>query len=685
MKKPLFLLASLLLLQSVASPLSAALPWDNGKLKVSDNQRYLVHENGEPFFWLGETAWLLTSRLQREEIDFFLKDRAAKGFNVIQVSIFHYWPQFNVYGECATPYGYDFRKINQEGRYGYWDHVDYAIDKAAEKGMYVAIVCCWGSEIVKNGHMSVDDAKKYGTFLGNRYKDRPNIIWLIGGDVAPDRNPGDMDVWNALATSIKAADKNHLMSYHPVGRTLSARWFHNADWLDFNMFQSGHRRYGQNFGQTVGYGIEQGTEEDNWRYVDEAYAYEPAKPVIDGEPSYEGIPQGLRSGDEPYWQPSDIRRYAYWSVFAGSFGHTYGDNAVMQFYIPSIIPSFFPLLPWYEAIKEPASGQMQYLKKLMTAFPFTTGRPAQELLKDNNGTRYDRLAATRGDDYAMVYDYTGIPITIDLSQLPGKMKKLFWYNPETGSTAYIGQADGVQTFQPEGIYGQIHDMVLVAYDASKIYLEKNEVVAAAVSKANTASSTAQSDINNAKKAGEWAASLKLEDKEKEARVAAAIATHLNAVRDYHNAHANDIPDGAINPVTGNKLSGIERQVLADSGIPASVRQNLLDALYADLSPEQVEAILDKYTVGKVEFTMNGYRSIVPNLTAEDEEYLYTNLKEARLKAIDYKNMKEISQIFEIYKTKNEQYFTNSGRDWKTMYKAYTDKIKAEKAAKASSK
>ncbi len=126
-------------------------------------------------------------------------------------------------------------------------------------------------------------------------------------------------------------------------------------------------------------------------------------------------------------------------------------------------------------------------------------------------------------------------------------------------------------------------------------------------------------------------------------------------------------------------------MLADSGIPASVRQNLLDALYADLSPEQVEAILDKYTVGKVEFTMNGYRSIVPNLTAEDEEYLYTNLKEARLKAIDYKNMKEISQIFEIYKTKNEQYFTNSGRDWKTMYKAYTDKIKAEKAAKASSK
>lgn len=55
-----------------------------------------------------------------------------------------------------------------------------------------------------------------------------------------------------------------------------------------------------------------------------------------------------------------------------------------------------------------------------------------------------------------------------------------------------------------------------------------------------------------------------------------------------------------------------------------------------------------------------------------------NLKEARLMAIDYKNMKEISAIFEIFKTKNEQYFTNSGRDWRTMYREYVQKMKSKK-------
>ena len=668
---------------AAVQPVNAAdKPWDNGKLQVSDNGRFLVHENGEPFFWLGETAWLLTSRLQREEIDFYLKDRAKKGYNVIQCSIFHYWPQFNVYGECATPNGYDFRKIDQPGRYTYWDHVDYAVDQMARYGMYMAIVCCWGSEIVKGGHMTADEARKYGTFLGNRYKDKPNIIWVIGGDVSPDRAPGHREIWEALATSIKAVDKNHLMTYHTDGRHSSAEQIHEASWLDFDTFQSGHRRYGQNFGQTEDYPIEHGTEEDNWQYVERAYRQTPAKPVLDAEPSYEGIPHGLRSGDEPYWQPCDIRRYAYWSVFAGSCGHTYGDNAVMQFYIPSIVPSFFPLLPWYEAVKEPASGQMIYLKQLMTAFPFTQGGPAQEVIQGEVGEKYERLLATKGPDYLMVYDYSGRELSVDLSAVEGKPKKLFWFRPEDGSVRFVGLFDGVCRFKPEGQHTPGNDWVLVAYDSQKNYLETATGLSG-VAEAKAAASQAVSDQANQTKAAGWVASLNLGDAGKEARVTAVIATHLNAVRDYHNQHAGDIPDGAIDPRTGRKLSGIERQVLADSSIPGSVRQALLDGLNADLTPEQVEAILDKYTVGKVEFTMKAYREIVPDMTPEDEAFLYQNLKEARLRAVDFKNMKEISQIFEIYKTINENHFTETGRDWHTMYKEYTNRLKAEKAAKAA--
>ncbi len=186
------------------------------------------------------------------------------------------------------------------------------------------------------------------------------------------------------------------------------------------------------------------------------------------------------------------------------------------------------------------------------------------------------------------------------------------------------------------------------------------------------------DEGSLKKATEWVNNLQLNDPAKEMRVIQVITKHLVAIRDWHNEHSNMIPDGAINPQTGKKLSALERQVIADSSQPKSIRQELLDGLNADLTPEQVEQVLDFYTVGKVAFTMKAYKEIVPNMSAEDETFVMNNLKEARLMAIDYKNMKEISAIFEIYKTKNEQYFTNSGRDWRTMYRAYVQQLKTKK-------
>ena len=188
------------------------------------------------------------------------------------------------------------------------------------------------------------------------------------------------------------------------------------------------------------------------------------------------------------------------------------------------------------------------------------------------------------------------------------------------------------------------------------------------------------DEGSMKKATGWVGSLQLNDKAKEERVTRVIATHLAAIRDWHNNHGNMIPDGAINPQTGKKLSALDRMVIADSAQPSSIRQALLDGLNADLTPEQVEQVLDLYTVGKVAFTMKAYKEVVPNMTAEDEAVLMKNLKEARLMAVDYKNMKAISAIFEIFKTKNEQYFTNSGRDWRTMYSAYVKQLNAKKAA-----
>jgi len=189
----------------------------------------------------------------------------------------------------------------------------------------------------------------------------------------------------------------------------------------------------------------------------------------------------------------------------------------------------------------------------------------------------------------------------------------------------------------------------------------------------------KSDIEQQKKAQEWVASLKIQDQAKEDRLQTVISTHLKAVRDWHNSHPfTDIPAG-INPTTGNKLSELDRQMIADSAMPAEVHQQLMVGLRKDLTGPQVSMILDKYTVGKVAFTTKGYEAIVPNLTVKEREIIKQNLEQAREQAVDYKSMKQISAIFEIYKTKIEQYFNANGRNWHQLFKTYVDGVKAKKS------
>lgn len=191
---------------------------------------------------------------------------------------------------------------------------------------------------------------------------------------------------------------------------------------------------------------------------------------------------------------------------------------------------------------------------------------------------------------------------------------------------------------------------------------------------------ASAEAELGKKASEWVTALQLNDHAKAEKVKKAIATHLTHVRDWHNSHPYTLIPEGINPTTGGKLSEMDRQIIICSTKPKSVHDDLMNTLRKELDSTQVEAILDKYTIGKVAFTLNGYKAIVPGLTPKEETEILKNLKQAREQAIDYKNMREISAIFEIYKTKCEQYLNNNGRNWRQMYKAYTDKIKAQKEA-----
>ena len=185
-----------LLSAAAQSKSSVYKPWSHGQLKVSKENRYLMNADGTPFFWLGDTGWLLPEKLNRDEAAYYLEHCRQAGFNVVQVQTINGVPAMNFYGQYSMIDGFNFKNIDRKGVYGYWDHMDYIIQKAEQNGIYIAMVCIWGG-LVRSGKMNVEEAKAYGRFLGERYKDAPNIIWVIGGDTYADRNT---EIWEALAT-----------------------------------------------------------------------------------------------------------------------------------------------------------------------------------------------------------------------------------------------------------------------------------------------------------------------------------------------------------------------------------------------------------------------------------------------------------------------------------------------------
>ena len=438
-------------------------PWEHGRLAVSENKRYLV--NGDkPFFWLGDTAWLLFENLTVEESRRYLINRRDKGFNVIQATLVHTMPKDDVNEPYVTGVQRaltdgNFARPNLDG--GFWQNVDAMVEIAAELGMYMALLPSWGS-MVKTGRLNEGNVEGYGRFLAERYGKYENIIWLLGGDV---RGSDGYDVFMKLADTIKGICPDKLMGFHPFGRTASSLWFDEAYWLDFGMFQSGHRRYDQvELGAWDDNSASEGVfGEDNWRYVRRDYSSPNKRPTLDGEPSYEQIPQGLHDPSEPYWQDHDARRYAWWSVLEGACGHTFGHNAIMQFCNPeSGKRSYGATSYWFDAMHDPGAGQMGHMANFMRGLDYTNGKSADGLIAGGQKKQYERVSAFAGDDFIVFYSYTGGEFAVDISGKNWKSADAWWFDPAQGVYSYVGSfAAGQQSFIPPKKLRDWNDWVLL--------------------------------------------------------------------------------------------------------------------------------------------------------------------------------------------------------------------------------
>ena len=450
----------------ITNLLIGQVPWDNGKLVVSENGKFLQHENGVPFFWQGETAWLLFQRLNREQIVQYFENRKSKGFNVIQCIFHQNFSHVNPYGDTAYSSFNITKPIITQGndpndsiQYDYWDHVEYAIDVAAENGIYIGMVTTWRDLHKQVKDLDAEKAEKFASYLANHFKDKPNIIWINGGSARGQRNT---EFWEAIGETIKKTDPDHLITFHPFGRMQTSEWFQNSSWLDINMFVSGHRNYEQD-NTTKGYG------EDNWRYVIEDLNKTPIKPTIDGEPSYENLPEGIHDHSQVYWKASDVRRYAYWSVFTGACGHVYGENTVRQVHFQGINKGESGAkLDFWEALEAPGAYQIQYVKNLILSRPYFERVNDQSAVAGDEGEKYDRVLVTRGNDYLMAYTYTGRDFTVQMGKISGEKVNAWWYDTRTGEAIQIGEFENSESikFNPPGVKYNGNDWVLVLDNAA---------------------------------------------------------------------------------------------------------------------------------------------------------------------------------------------------------------------------
>jgi hypothetical protein len=400
--------------------LALGLAWSQPlpRLKVSADGRSLETAQGKPFLYLADTAWELFHRLNREEAVEYLDRRKSQGFTALQavaVGELRGVDDPNANGDLPFE-NRDFSRPVER----YWAHVDFVVDAANQRGLYVGLLPTWGGWVQgakgkqDEALLTTANASRYGEFLGRRYGGKA-VIWILGGDRTAN---GMEETWRALAAGIeRAASTDGLMTFHPRGGETSSTHFHGDNWLDFNMWQTGHS-------------LAEAAEP--WARIRSDWERKPAKPVIDGEPLYEDHPLGFRAKQNGYSLDAHVRQRAYWALLSGACGFTYGHHSVWQMYeAGKRKPVNGPLMSWRYALARPGAAQMRHVRSLWESVTFAERVPDDGLVVDLlQGA--SRIAAARGRNWAMIYSGSGRPFHLVMGRIPGRTVTARWFNPRSG-------------------------------------------------------------------------------------------------------------------------------------------------------------------------------------------------------------------------------------------------------------
>ena len=380
----------------------------DGPIKVAPQGRYFVDQQGKPFFWLGDTAWPLFVQYGKSQAEAYMKNRGTNGFTIVQGVLA--WspggsgsevrnPAANINGD--KPWLNDDPATPNEA---FFKHVDALLEFAAQQGLTLAILPTWGYYVNDVRVVNRNNARRYGHWLGARFRHTPNLIWVNGGDRVPT---GFEEVWRDLARGLREGDGGaHLITYHPCGWRSSSQFFHQDDWLDFNM-------------------IETWTE---WAKVYPAIMADtlriPIKPVVLGEGAYENGPEYPLGPITPLL----VRRQAWWTVMAGGFP-TYGQDQMWR-----MQPG------WDKTFDTPGAAQVCKMKEIMTALPWWDMIPDQGIFATGISSERTLNTAMRSSagGRVLVYLSSQCTVFVHLDKIAATRARATWISPVTGERRDAG-------------------------------------------------------------------------------------------------------------------------------------------------------------------------------------------------------------------------------------------------------
>jgi hypothetical protein len=445
--------ATALVVNAEAKPTRSVPTYPRYPLKLSGDGRYLVDQNNTPFLIIGDDAWSLITQLSNSNVEVYLSDRSSRGFSALWVgaadNTYQSNPPCNYYGDRPFD-GADFTRENA----AYWAHVDHVISRAAAYGMIVFLSPAFVG-LDSNGGYSKSYQKSsnivmtaYGTFLGNRYKGYPNIIWVLGGDADPAQS-SIFSKLSALAEGIKSSDTVHLMTFEasrstngvPVvdgGYSSLDAWREPPSWLNLN-----------------------------WLYLTPTtiakgaatnYSRSPWLPPFLGEDYYEL---------EHSMTALQLRQEGYCAILSGAYlGRIFGNAAIWTFNSPKAQAG--TAITWQSQLDSAGSVGQSLLGALFRS------REHWKLVPDihhtvmsagyQSGSTLAATARTSDGNTVISYIPTQRVVTMDMTKISDAQAKAWWFDPRTGTSTLIGTfgTTGSQSFTPP----DQNDWVLVIDRAS---------------------------------------------------------------------------------------------------------------------------------------------------------------------------------------------------------------------------